>query len=207
MDKTEKLLRMIEHPELYSEEQLQEMLSDEECRQLYETMRLSASAFELANGEAKVANDLKVEEWNKLETTIFPTRSQKYWTKIAAAIIGILMLSGITYAAIHIASSSSTKAQEQQKIQLTKTQDKAEATAIAENYEQLVLFENTELEKMLNEIADYYHYEVIYQQESTKHLRIYFTWKKSLQMEEIVALLNKFEHIRITQRERVLIVE
>ncbi len=207
MDKTEKLLRMIEHPELYSEEQLQEMLSDEECRQLYETMRLSASAFELANGEAKVANDLKVEEWNKLETTIFPTRSQKYWTKIAAAIIGILMLSGITYAAIHIASSSSTKAQEQQKIQLTKTQDKAEATAIAENYEQLVLFENTELEKMLNEIADYYHYEVIYQQESTKHLRIYFTWKKSLQMEEIVALLNKFEQIRITQRERVLIVE
>ncbi len=207
MDKTEKLLRMIEHPELYSEEQLQEMLSDEECRQLYEAMRLSASAFELVNGEAKVANELKEEEWNKLEATKFPTLSQQYWTKIAAAIIGILMLSGITYAAIHIAGSDSTKAQEQQKEQLSKAPNKAKATTIAENDEQVVLFENTELEKMLNKIAAYYHYEVIYQQESSKHLRIYFTWKKSLQMNEIVALLNKFEHINITEKERVLIVE
>ncbi|MCR4583689.1 MAG: DUF4974 domain-containing protein [Prevotella sp.] len=207
MDKTEKLLRMIEHPELYSDEQLQELLSDEECRELYEVMRLSASAFEMVGGEAEVANGLKEEEWDKLEATLSPTRSQNYWTKIAAAVIGILMLSGITYAAIHIVGTRATKTQEQQTAQTAKTPVEAEAATTAENNEQQVLYENTELEKMLNEMAVYYHYEVIYQQESTRHLRIYFTWKKTLQMEEIVALLNKFEHIRITQRERVLIVE
>ena len=39
MDKTEKLLRMMEHPELYSDEELRELLSDEECQELYDAMR------------------------------------------------------------------------------------------------------------------------------------------------------------------------
>ena len=35
MNKTEQLLKMLEHPEQYSEQQWQEILADEECRELY----------------------------------------------------------------------------------------------------------------------------------------------------------------------------
>ena len=67
MDKTEKLLRMMEHPELYSDEELRELLSDEECQELYDAMRLSADAFEMEDARKKLADGLKEEEWARLE--------------------------------------------------------------------------------------------------------------------------------------------
>ena len=38
MRKTEQLLEMLEHPERYSESQWQEILADDECRELYTLM-------------------------------------------------------------------------------------------------------------------------------------------------------------------------
>ncbi len=66
MDKSELLLRMLENPEQYSDEQLLELLADEECRELYEAMRLSADAFQMEDVKAKISAGLKDEEWEIL---------------------------------------------------------------------------------------------------------------------------------------------
>ena len=71
MDKTERLLQMMEHPELYTDAQWQELLSDEECRELYEAMHLSVSAFEAEDAKQKIANGIKEEEWQKHEAEYF----------------------------------------------------------------------------------------------------------------------------------------
>ena len=74
MDKTERLLRMMEHPEKYSEEEWQELLADEDCHELYEAMRLSADAFEMKDAQAKLSNGLKEEEWQKFEAKHYRCR-------------------------------------------------------------------------------------------------------------------------------------
>ena len=38
MDKFEKILDIIDHQEKYSDEEIREILQDEECRKLYQTM-------------------------------------------------------------------------------------------------------------------------------------------------------------------------
>ena len=50
------------------------------------------------------------EEWQKFEARHFPQKQRSWgWMQIAAIFIGVLMLSGITYAAIHIASNIESK--------------------------------------------------------------------------------------------------
>ena len=46
MNKTELLFQMMEQPQLYTAEEWQEILSDEECREIYTLMAKTKSAFD-----------------------------------------------------------------------------------------------------------------------------------------------------------------
>ena len=70
-----------------------------------------------------------------------------------------------------------------------------------------IVYEDTELSTMLNDIAAHYQYEVIYQNENSKHVRLYFTWDKTAPIEDVIGTFNKFERIHITQENRQLIVK
>ena len=226
MDKSELLLRMVENPELYSDEQIQELLTDEECRELYEAMRLSADAFELEDAKAKIAEGLKDEEWQKFESSqaisqesesqeisasFFPAGKGKseLFFKIAAMFIGLLVLSGIAYAAYRIANRSGEASQrpaEETQIanpnQQMLTEELSDSIAL-----QPIVFENAELQTMLSEIATYYKYKVSFRNEAAKHVRLYFTWNKTSNIEDVVAMFNKFERIHIVIENQTLIVE
>ena len=89
-EKLQRLLEMQEHPERYTEEEIRQLMTDEECRQLYEQMVRATDAIFSEKVTAK-------------ETTAIAP--QRRWIQVAAAFIGVLMLSGIAYAAIHIISN------------------------------------------------------------------------------------------------------
>lgn len=215
MDKSELLLRMLEHPEQYSDEQLLELLADEECRDLYEAMRLSADAFEVEDAKAKISAGLKDEEWQKFsmahdegsdDRTI---RRHFSLSKIAALFIGVLMLSGIAYAAyriVHRAGEASQKPVQEQPMA-----DSPQQVLIEEPADSIkqapVVFENAELQTMLNEMATYYNYKVLFRTEAAKHIRLYFTWDKASKIEDVVAMFNKFERIHINIENQTLVVE
>ena len=94
----------MEHPDRYTDEQWQELLSDEECRELYEAIRLSASAFEAEDAKQKIANGIKEEEWQKFEAKHFPQKHGSWgWMQMAATFIGVLIVSGIALTAAHFA--------------------------------------------------------------------------------------------------------
>lgn len=215
MDKSELLLRMLEHPEQYSDEQLLELLADEECRELYEAMRLSADAFEVEDAKAKISAGLKDEEWQKFSRTHDEgsddrtIRRHFSLSKIAALFIGILMLSGIAYAAYrmaHRAGEDSQKPVQEQPMANSPQQVLIEEPA--DSIKQApVVFENAELQTMLNEMATYYNYKVLFRTESAKHIRLYFTWDKASKIEDIVATFNKFERIHISIENQTLVVE
>ena len=197
MDKSELLLRMLENPEQYSDEQLLELLADEECRELYEAMRLSADAFQMEDAKAKISEGLKDEEWQKFSMTYDAdsdgrTAHRHYsLSKIAALFIGVLMLSGIAYAAYRMAH--------REQVLIEEPTDSVKQAPI--------VFENAELQTMLNEMATYYNYKVTFRTEAAKHIRLYFTWDKASKIEDVVATFNKFERIHINIENQTLVVE
>ena len=70
-----------------------------------------------------------------------------------------------------------------------------------------VVFEDTELAVILNEMSRHYHYDVAYKSETSKHIRLYFTWDKKMPIDDLVDTFNKFERIHITIENQKLIVE
>ena len=122
MDKFEKILDIIDHQEKYSDEEIREILQDEECRKLYQTMMevdsallqqnlntqasISHSPDDVVSSVSSLGNSSPNidEEWEKfsqkhqLQEVSHPITS---WRKLAASIAGFVLISGIAFAAIH----------------------------------------------------------------------------------------------------------
>lgn len=122
MDKFEKILDIIDHQEKYSDEEIREILQDEECRKLYQTMvevdsallqqnlntqaSISHSPDDALSSNSSLGNSSPNidEEWEKfrqkhqLQEASHPITS---WRKLAASIAGFVLISGIAFAAIH----------------------------------------------------------------------------------------------------------
>ena len=81
MEKLKKLTQMIEHPEQYS---------DEDWKDIFDGNTISDEQIEA--------------EWKRFEQQHF-AQHNRLWQKIAASFIGILMLSGVALAAVHIFGS------------------------------------------------------------------------------------------------------
>jgi hypothetical protein len=122
--------------------------------------------------------------------------------------VGLLMLSGIAYAAFHIAQSNSQKPQEEQTV--ANSQLSTVNSQLAEQDSTLhkpIVYENVELTTILDDIATFYQMEPVYKNEATKHIRLYFTWDKKRTVDDIIDTFNKFERISITRYDKILIVE
>lgn len=215
MDKFEKILDIIDHQEKYSDEEIHEILQDEECRKLYQTMVEVDSALESPSPIINVD-----EEWGKfsqkhqLQEVSHPITS---WRKLAASIAVFVLISGIAFAAIHtyIKRSQETtqvtadthpeviKSDSAKQIAATDslTHPKPEKPAIHKT------FENVAFEQMISEIASYYDLQVKFENNEDKTLRLYYEWNSHSSIENIVKELNQFENVNIELQQNELIVK
>ena len=161
-------------------------------------------------------SDIIDEEWTKFEAEHFRSERSDVrgkripFLKIAAMIMGVLMLSGIAYATIYIISSNSQKSQEEQTIATANSQLSTLNSQLAEQdstQHKPIVYENAKLEVILDDIATFYQVEPVYKKEETKHIRLYFTWDKKQDLDNIIDTFNKFERIHITRYNKILIVE
>ncbi len=152
------------------------------------------------------------EEWQKFEAKHFvPKRKSWGWMQIAAMFIGVLMLSGIAYAAIHIISNS--------RLQKTEVQDttavahKATETAVRQtSHEGVALcepktFENVSLKDITAELAKTYHITIKIRNDETAALRLYYPWNPQMPLQQVVEELNRFEKVHLTLNNDTLIIE
>ena len=165
-------------------------------------------------------SDIIDEEWTKFEAEHFKDGRNSSSSilhffhstkKMAALFIGVLILSGITYAAIHMISSNPQSEQVDQTVAVDNTQPltiNAQQSASADStIIQHVVFENAELGRILQEIASFYQCEVVYKKEKTKRVRLFFTWDKKQSLDQVVETFNKFERFHIAKENQKLIVE
>ena len=112
-EKIQLLLDMQEHPEQFSEQALQTMLDDPEVRELMEaTAQLKQAMMSNEND----VNNVDAEWQRFAQTHLTEQKQERSWLKIAATFIGILMMSGIAFAAIHIIRHVSNAGGEPQKL-------------------------------------------------------------------------------------------
>ena len=225
MDKFEKILDIIDHQEKYSDEEIREILQDEECRKLYQTMMEVDSALE--NSSPIINVD---EEWEKfsqehqLQEEATQNAAQKAashpitsWRKLAASIAGFVLISGIAFAAIHTyikRSQETTQVTADTHPEVIKS-DSAKQVAAKDSLihpkpEKPAIhktFENVAFEKMISEIASYYDLQVKFENNEDKTLRLYYEWDSHSSIENIVKELNQFENVNIELQQNELIVK
>ena len=225
MDNFEKILDIIDHQEKYSDEEIREILQDEECRKLYQTMMEVDSALE--NSSPIINVD---EEWEKfsqehqLQEEATQNAAQKAashpitsWRKLAASIAGFVLISGIAFAAIHTFIKRSQEPTQVTADTHSEAMKSDSAKQVAEN-DSLThpkpekpaihkIFENVAFEKMISEIASYYDLQVKFENNEDKTLRLYYEWNSHSSIENIVKELNQFENVNIELQQNELIIK
>lgn len=219
-EKRQMFFDMQEHPDRYTDEQVERLLADEDMKDFFHDMAMVRMAMKKGNPK-KVNID---EAWKefvdkqglKVNET-FGKISSNRW-KIAASIIGVIFLSGITLAAIHsgfFRSSSSDEANQAKMKQVSSTSDlnkmdsiKVSATEKADCLDlKPVVFDNAELGNVVSQLAAFYHVKVEVDNAESQHIRIFFNWDKTKTLKQNLEILNAFERIQITEMDGTLKVE
>lgn len=228
------LLDLLEHPEKYSETQKDELLGDEEVNELYQQLVETRQSLDFAKSKEGMKMPSIDAEWEKLKEemkqkevriqnaeTQQTAKSFPLWSPMrkVAAVAAVLVVSGITFAAIHLVtrshqasdnsntelvSSHKNSIQQVSAPQKSNIEEKTDSASLA----QLPLvYENAELQNILTPIAGHFHLQVTYQNESDRHIRLFLQLEKNMSLDDIIELMNHFEKVNIRHEGQTLIVE
>lgn len=232
--KWDMLLDLLEHPEKYSETQKDELLGDEEVNELYQQLIEIRQSLDFAKSKEEMKLPSIDAEWEKLKeekqqkedmnqnaetqqtAKLFPLWSPM---RKVAAVAAVLVVSGITFAAIHLitrshqasdnsntelVTSHKDSIQQVSAPQKSNIEEKTDSASLA----QLPLvYENAELQNILTPIAGHFHLQVTYQNESARHIRLFLQLEKNMSLDDIIELMNHFEKVNIRHEGQTLIVE
>lgn len=232
--KWDMLLNLLEHPEKYSETQKDELLGDKEVNELYQQLIETRQSLDFAMSKEKMKMPSIDAEWEKLKEekqqkeemsqnaeTQQTAKLFSLWSPMrkVAAVAAVLVVSGITFAAIHLVtrshqpsdnSNTELVASQKDSIQQVSAPQKSnieEKTDSASLAQLPLVYENAELQNILTPIAGYFHLQVTYQNESARHIRLFLQLEKNMSLDDIIELLNHFEKVNIRHEGQTLIVE
>lgn len=232
--KWDMLLDLLEHPEKYSETQKNELLGDEEVNELYQQLIETRQSLDFAKSKEKMKMPSIDAEWEKLKEekqqkeemnqnaeTKQTAKQLPLWSPMrkVAAVAAVLVVSGITFAAIHLVtrshqpsdnSNTELVASQKDSIQQVSAPQKSnieEKTDSASLAQLPLVYENAELQNILTPIAGHFHLQVTYQNESARHIRLFLQLEKNMSLDDIIELLNHFEKVNIRHEGQTLIVE
>ena len=184
--KKEEQIRMLLHPEKYTDEQLDQMLDE-------------------SNIPVPDANDA----WEQFQKAHIVAKSTTTWYKIAAMFIGILMLSGIAYAAI----SHFIKMEDKPQVTLTerkpdiKKMEKTYGAEMTPTKKAPVVFNNVELQQIMQYVADGYGVKVEFKNNAARTIRFYLQWEADDTLQEIIDKINHFEKVNLTLNEDTITIK
>ena len=210
-EKIQMLLDMQEHPENYSEQTLETMLKDPEVHELMEaTAQLKQAMTWEETGKEPVNTGA---EWQRFaKTHLADSAPRRGWLKVAATFIGVLFVTGMTFAAIHIVRMvNSQKAETVQveqpapvKPSTTTPADTVKTDTIAPK---VIRYDEATLYKILTDMGEYYRLRVELRNEDAKTLRLFFQWNQRQEASKVLEQLNMFERIHLVLNDSTIIAE
>ena len=203
------LLEMLDNPEAYTEQEIQDIINrDEDTRETYRMMVEAKRSSRQRQAEKPIDVDAA---WQKFNQKVQPKQHSFGWIKIAASFVGVLLVSGIAFAAIQIvryAQQHTPKTEEvintPKPANVTPT-DTLTTDTIATP--QPIIYDNIPLEKMLPEIAAHYDVKVTFVNDEARGLRFRFVWTPQKGIDQVVSDLNQFERLTVTLKDNQITVE
>ena len=237
-------LELQEHPEQLTDEQLQQILADDEMRQLVQQLGFAKRAFK--HDELKIDTPDVDAEWEKFAAShaeeldalnegerlrerlrvgdgtsgmgdgtsgIHKPRFLAFLAphKIAASFIGVLLASGIAFAAIQVVRNISTPIPQLPMTEQT-TDTKPVTSLPADTVKadtipvEPYIFNNVSLDSMLTAIATAHGVGVEFENEAARQLRFHFVWKREDSLTRVLEKLNTFEAVNISMEDKKLVV-
>lgn len=217
-DNIDRLLDAPEHPENYSDVEVEQLLTDPEAREVYEMLRKTADV------SAPVPEINIDDEWRRFEAKQPKRRplifrwlffvASRNAAAVVIALVGTLAVVaatiGVTRYFIADKELAQTEQTEPQKRTNIANANVAPTDTIPSETTPLpetIVFKGENLERILADIAEYYGATVKFNQDAAKFLKLYFEWNQSLPLNEVVEQLNNFEQINITLTDKVLTVK
>jgi len=228
------LLEMLDNPEAYTEQEIQDIINrDEDTRETYRMMVEAKRSSRQRQADKPVDVDAA---WQKFNQNKQPKQHSYNWMKIAASLtfgracsrseeqmqaslssrlvasfIGILLVSGIAFAAIQIVRYAQQNTPKPEEVINTPKPtnviptDTLTTDTIAAP--QPIIYDNIPLEKMLPEIAAHYDAKVTFVNDEARQLRFRFVWNPQKGIEQVISDLNQFERLTVTLKDNQITVE
>ena len=189
--KKEEKIRMMLHPERYTDEQIEKMLN-----------------------ETPVAEPDVDEAWKHFKKGHHQYRQPMRW---AAILITVAALSGISYAAIHHFQKTREEKQEtgvmpQQKPLAREVVWKKESQSATSTLEepdstrQDQHFNNVPLQQIMQQISKDYGVDVVFNNDAARTIRFYISWDAEETLSNIVNSLNHFEKVHLTLSDETITI-
>ena len=174
-------------------------------------MSKTQSTIDAARADKEVTDEMIDAEWQRVSDEKQEVRSERYsLLKFAAMFVGILMLSGIAFAAIHIASHYNAPKGQNAEV-ITNSQPSTASPQLAEPDTiatlQPKLYDNVPLGEIFQEISNHYNVKVVYLNEDAPQLRLFYRWKPEYTLDKVVEMINNFEWIQIQSENDTLFIK
>lgn len=213
MDKIDKMLDAIEHPEHYSDTELESMLADPEIREVYEMLAKAKSSI------TPISTPDVEAEWKEFDRThrkrgfrIINLVSRNVAASIAIGVASLAAVAAVVGVSVNYALDRKTDPRTVEVAAVSKN-DIVETDTITADEEppvkapEIIIFNNEALEEIAAQIAKYYDCKVELSTKSKKSLRLYFRWNQAQTLDEVVESLNNFEQIHITVKDRTIKID
>ncbi len=216
MDKYDIVLDLIEHPNKYTPEGIEEILADPENREIYNLLCKTGSTF--ASNDAMVDVDA---EWRAFCTTTKQSKPRFPWTSSRAASIAAITFTSLAAVAFGITVAVKSYETKSQPIEVATESNTAmeistpqsvnkDSTEVAESIalpNNPILFVDASLEEILSQVAEAHGVIVVYKKPETAQLHLYYKFDTTIPLNETVEQLNSFEQINIRINGKKIIVD
>ena len=210
---------MQEAPDKYSDQEIESMMDDlDQVPDVDKAWQQFESEEFFAEQSGKAERRVKSEEF----ATALPTmRFHSLLRKMAASFVGLLLVSGVAFAAIHIVRqyqkpeaplAADTMAEANSSLFTLNSSLPADTIVKTEP----VVFDNVTLDSIVKVIAAFHHLDMDLQNERQRvgasagmqasQLRFYFVWNQEESLQEVIEKLNMFEHVNMAVENGKLIV-
>ncbi len=203
------LLEMLDNPEAYTEQEIQEIINrDEDTRETYRMMVEGKRSSRQRQANKPVDVEAAWQKFNE----IHQSKSHGFgWIKIAASFIGVLLVSGFAFAAIQIVRYTQQNTPKTEEVINTPKPTNVTPTDTLTTdtlaVPQPIIYDNIPLEKMLPEIAAHYDANVTFANDEARQLRFRFVWHPQKGIDQVVSDLNQFERMTVTLKDNQITVE
>lgn len=217
MDKIDRLLDALEHPDRYTQNDLEEMLQDPDVKDVFDLLDKTKSSL-----QTLPTPDIEA-EWKRFAKNHTSSKdTHRFWlagilsrniaATIATAIVSVTAVAAIVSIGINQLNQRQKASRpndvKTEYVEINAKPDSVKSVEPGKGKTPVVIvFDNEPLKTIAGKIADYYGYQVDFNNEASKSLRLYFRWNQENTVEEVVTRLDNFEQIHIEIKDNTIKID